>query len=127
MRLIARMLDGDTTEWVTLAKSPLVSWFHRKRHNQSKCLAAGEILLLEQLGRLSNSKTLSNILQGWKSCRYLPVRVKAPGGLYPELVPMKLRIKWADKLGGMARARCSAADPAALLALVLFIGHSRMA
>ncbi|KAL3680439.1 hypothetical protein R1sor_023395 [Riccia sorocarpa] len=66
MRLITRILDNEDIEWTSMAKALLERDFTNKKVNTGKSKDAKEILVLENIGRITKSKTLDHILHGWK-------------------------------------------------------------
>ncbi|KAL3692018.1 hypothetical protein R1sor_005669 [Riccia sorocarpa] len=66
LRLISRILEGEDTEWITMAKDLLEQDFRSKKVNLGRSNTAEIILLLENTGRISKSRILDHILQGWK-------------------------------------------------------------
>ncbi|KAL3695915.1 hypothetical protein R1sor_009991 [Riccia sorocarpa] len=68
VRLVTRILKGEEAEWISLEKL-LVSNFQEKKMNRGKSRTAREILLLEPLNRIADSKALDHITQGWARSR----------------------------------------------------------
>ncbi|KAL3690555.1 hypothetical protein R1sor_016864 [Riccia sorocarpa] len=69
MRLVSRLLEGDSAEWTEIARAMLERDFHGRRANEGLLRSAEEILVLEKITIPKNSKTLSHILKGWGVCR----------------------------------------------------------
>ncbi|KAL3679073.1 hypothetical protein R1sor_022029 [Riccia sorocarpa] len=69
MRLVTRILEGDTADWAEVARIMLEEDFTKKRVNTGKIRSAGEILLLEPVNSKTLPRTLGHMLKGWHKGR----------------------------------------------------------
>ncbi|KAL3684100.1 hypothetical protein R1sor_002122 [Riccia sorocarpa] len=96
MRLVTRLLDGDTTEWADIAREMLLKGFREGRGRSGIQRSVPEILIQEKAEVSKASRTLSHILKGWNQSKgRLTLKVDS---IYPsKSVPLDILIQVGER------------------------------